>query len=203
MVAAAVASRLTARTAPGTLAWSPVSRQTIAKTTAPTQPRLMITAHGERTSLPVPSVCSIASGQHAYATQWTARHTAKPMRWRSRLVMTSATSSSMESTPRPSHTGRYDPVNGATVLSTAMPANGSTIEVTMWMARNTSTSSERLRCTAWVRKRGQSRLSQRIAVTMPSPRMAVSISRLTYPVLRAAYQSAVGPEAAITPPAPP
>ncbi len=79
------------------------------------------------------------------------------MRWRSRLVMTSATSSSIDSTPSPIHTGRYEPVKGATVLSTAMPANGSTTEVTMWMPRNTSTSSERLRCTAWVRKRGQSR----------------------------------------------
>ncbi len=203
MVAAAVTTRLTARTGRGTRVGAEVSRQTMATITAPTQPSPISSAHAERTSLPVPRVCNRASGQHAYAAKCTALHAANPMRWRSRLVITNATSSSIESTPSPIHTGRYEPVNGATVLSTAIPAKGSITEATMWMARNTSTSRERLRCSAWVRNRGQSRLSQRIAVRMPSARMAVSISRLTYPVLRAAYQSAVGPEAAITPPAPP
>ncbi len=121
----------------------------------------------------------MASGQHAYAAQWTTRHALNPMRWRSRLVITSATRSSIESTPSPIHTGRYDPVNGATVLSTAIPAKGSATDVMMWMARKTSASSERLRCSAWVRNRGHSRVSQRIAVTMPRTRIAVSISRLT------------------------
>ena len=56
-------------------------------------------------SLPIPSPWTTATGQHAYASQCTARQTRWPSRTRNRLVTTTATSRSTATAPRPSHRG--------------------------------------------------------------------------------------------------
>src|SRR5262249_4464446 len=73
--------------------------------------------HTVGVSVPAARPCNIAKGQHAYAVQCTARHAWYPMCWRSRLVITSAASRSNATTPRPTPSGRYEPVNGTVAFT--------------------------------------------------------------------------------------
>ena len=53
-----------------------------------------------------------ATGQEAYASQCTVRHSRRPSRARARLVTTSASRRSNATVPRPSQIGRYGDRNG-------------------------------------------------------------------------------------------
>ena len=58
-----------------------------------------------------------------------------------------------------------------------------------WIARNTTASSERLRCSIVVVNRGQRSLHHRTRVRIPSNTLAVRSTRLTIPALRATYHA--------------
>src|SRR5450759_3450147 len=83
-----------------------VARTPTAASTASTHAAFNASSQPLLTSLPVPSVCTRASGQQAYASQWMLRHVRCPRRWRSMLVIVIARSRSNATAPRPSHTGR-------------------------------------------------------------------------------------------------
>src|SRR5476649_2494241 len=69
----------------------------------------------------------------------------------------------------------------------------------MWIARNTSTTKETLRCSVWVTNFVKRALLHFRAVTTPSSTETVSMTRVTTPVLRVRNQYA-WLLAAITPP---
>src|SRR5436190_1051948 len=72
----------------------------------------------------------------------------------SRLVTVTAIRTSKASAPRPSHTGRYTETNGITASIRLIGANGSSSVVTMWTNRNTTASSDTLRCNSSDTNRG-------------------------------------------------
>ena len=100
--------------------------------------------------------------------------------------------------PRPSQNGRYADTKGTTTSIHRIGANESATTVTTWMARNTSTSSETLRCTNSTTKRGHVGLLQRNDVKIPSSTLAVRNPRVTTPVARATYHVTEPPESART-----
>jgi hypothetical protein len=67
-----------------------------------------------RVSVPVPRVCTTASGQHRYDVQWIARQVPYPIRGRSRLDTVAAIARSEDSVPSPVQNHRYVPMNGTT-----------------------------------------------------------------------------------------
>ena len=158
------------------------TRSPAATSTATTQAAVNTSTSPVRASEPVPRPCNTATGQHAYASQCTNRQVVKPIRWRSRLVTTNARSRSTATAPRPSQNGRYADTNGTTTSIQRIGANESATTVTTWMARNTSTSSETLRCTNSTTKRGHVGLLQRNDVKIPSSTLAVRNPRVTTPV---------------------
>ena len=61
----------------------------------------------------------------------------------------------------------------------------------MWVARNTTESSEMFLCSVEVTNRGQRGALQRTDVRIPRATLAVSMMTATNPVPRAVYQSAL------------
>ena len=98
--------------------------------------------------------------------------------------------------PRPSHTGRQAETNGTTASINRIGANGSSMEVTMWTARNASARSETLRCTASNTNRGTRSVCTRRTLATPIATLIVSRTSATAPVPRGRYQSALGPDTA-------
>src|SRR5439155_26494824 len=94
-----------------------VTRHPTPASTTAAHDRYTVRAHGAPASVPELNPCTIATGQHAYALQCTARQTRYPMRRRSKLVITRAASRSTATTPSPIPSGRYRPVNGTTAFS--------------------------------------------------------------------------------------
>jgi hypothetical protein len=80
--------------------------------TIATQTPVTTRIHVVPTSLPVPSVCSNATGQDAYASQCVARQARQPMWRRSRLVTSTAPKRSSEIAPSPIQNGRSAAPNG-------------------------------------------------------------------------------------------
>ena len=119
-----------------------------------------------------------------------------PTRLRRRLVTITAIRRSNARTPRPSQRARYGDTNGITASFQPIGAKPSSTMVAMCTARNTTASSETLRCTKLTVNRGHRSLPQRAVVTIPSTTDAVSSSKHTRPEPRAKYHSGVGPAAA-------
>ena len=122
------------------------SRQTTAASTVSPQAMPRKAIQPARASVPVPSEWSIATGQHAYASQCTAFHARVPILRRSKLVTTSASRRSNASAPSPSQNGRYGDRNGTKASRMPIGANESTTVVRTWMPVNATASSVRLRC---------------------------------------------------------
>src|SRR5581483_3967812 len=145
----------------------------------------------ERASLPVPSECSSATGQEAYASQCTARQARKPIRRRARLVATSASRRSNATVPRPSQKGRYGERKGMTASRRPIGANASAIVVITCTAVKAMAMSVTLRCRPETRKRGQRALRQRTELITPSSTETVSRTSATDPDPRVRYQSSL------------
>ena len=110
-------------------------------------------SQGALASVPVPRPCSSATGQHAYATQWTARQARSPSRARTRLVTTGdqqVERERAEAEPeRPVRRGERDDR-----VEACKWANGSSSAVRTCAASSTTTSSDRLRCRPSTRNLG-------------------------------------------------
>src|SRR5215469_12080278 len=166
---------------------------TVAATTA-THAASSARSHGSRLSVPVPRPCQRAIGQHAYASQCTARQAIYGNRVRIRLVMMSASSKSKAMVPRLSHSGRYAELNGMTAETKPIPANGSSTAVMMCTATNATASSERLRCRPARTMPETARVSMRAVPATPSATVTVSNTSATTPVALVVYQSGLGPD---------
>ena len=88
-----------------------------------------------------------------------------------------AISNSRLTTPSPSQSGRYVATKGTTASSTVSFAKGSMTDVTMWISRKTTTSSDRLRWIDWTTNLGQSRVLCRDEVSRPSTTVALRRTR--------------------------
>ena len=73
-------------------------------------------------SVPAPNPWISATGQHRYPAQCTMRQARTPIRTRSRLVTSTASSRSNAIAPRPSQIRRYGEENGTTVEMTLIEA---------------------------------------------------------------------------------
>jgi hypothetical protein len=97
--------------------------------------------------VPVPTLCASAAGQHAYASQCTARQGRRPIRRRSRLVTVSATVRSNATAPSPIHRRPpRDDANGTIALISPTPPNGMATAPMMCRTRKAMASSERFWC---------------------------------------------------------
>jgi hypothetical protein len=95
----------------------------------------------------VPKLCASAAGQHAYASQCTARQGRRPIRRRTRLVTVSATMRSNATAPSPIH--KRPPLadaNGTIALSSPTPPNGMATAPMMCRIRKATASSEMFWC---------------------------------------------------------
>ncbi len=110
------------------------------------------------------------------------------MRRRRPLVIVTARSTSSASAPSPSQNGRYEPMNGTNTSSSEIGAKLSSTEVSTCTPRNAIASSETLRCSVSITKRGQPGVLTRRTSSTPSTTAPVSSSSATAPVERVRYQ---------------
>src|SRR6516225_8061664 len=89
--------------------------------------------------------------------------------------------------PRPSQNVLYEAANGTNIAMTGMDTNVSSSVALTCRMRNTSASSEMLRCSPAVRNRGHRSPLSRPAVITPSSTLAVSSSSVTSPAARVVY----------------
>src|SRR5215831_12655769 len=119
------------------------------------------------------------------------RHARRLILARARLVTISAAIRSREIAPRPSQNGLYPDTNGSTAAAKPIVTYGSTIAVITWIARKATASSETLRCSPVTAKEGRPGRRPWRLTRRPSSSTTVSSSKVTTPVARLAYHSAV------------
>ncbi len=105
--------------------------------------------------------------------------------------MISAAVRSSETAPRPSQNGSYAETNGMMAAARLMLTNESAIAVITCTTTNTTASSDRFRCRPRTANRGSPGSRPCRLTRMPMSITADSSTRLTTPVARLAYQSAV------------